>query len=61
MRVAGLSAALLELVVGIPLALSTTVSLGRFSLFSFGPIASAIILVLFLWPGKFHQITGIEE
>ncbi len=61
MRVAGISAALLELVVGIPLALATTVSLERFSLFSFAPIASAIILVLFLWPGKFQQITGAVE
>jgi hypothetical protein len=58
MRVLGLSAALLELVVGIPLVVSTTMSLGRFSLFSFGPILSLILLILFVWPGMWARMTG---
>jgi hypothetical protein len=32
--------------------------LGRFSLFSFGPILSLILLVLFLWPGVWGRLTG---
>jgi hypothetical protein len=58
MRVLGLSSALLELVVGIPLVVATTISLGRFSLFSFGPIMALIILVLFLWPGMWEKLTN---
>ncbi|MGD2162848.1 MAG: hypothetical protein PVH92_04605 [Anaerolineales bacterium] len=56
MRVLGISAALLELVVGIPLVVATTISLGRFSLFSFGPIMALVILVLFLWPGMWEKL-----
>jgi len=40
----------LELVVGIPLAIVTAQQLGRFSLFALAPIASFILLVIFLWP-----------
>lgn len=58
MRVLGLSSALLELVVGIPLVVATTISLGRFSLFSFGPIMALVILVLFLWPGMWEKLTS---
>ena len=39
-HVVGLAAALLELVVGVPHAIATTVDLGRFSLFSLAPIFS---------------------
>lgn len=60
MRVLGLSAALLELVVGIPLVVATTISLGRFSLFSFGPIMALVILVLFLWPGMWEKLTSTK-
>jgi hypothetical protein len=58
MRVLGLAAALLELVVGIPLVVATTISLGRFSLFSFGPIMALIVLVLFLWPGMWEKLVS---
>jgi hypothetical protein len=58
MRVLGISAALLELVVGIPLVVATTISLGRFSLFSFGPIMALIVLVLFLWPGMWEKLVS---
>ena len=50
MRVVGLSAATLELIVGIPLAIVTAQELGRFSLFALAPICCAILLVLFLIP-----------
>lgn len=58
MRVVGMAAGLLELVVGIPLVVSTTISLGRFSLFSFGPIMAVVLLVLFLWPGMWDRLAG---
>lgn len=61
MRVLGLCAALLELVVGIPLVVSTTLSLGRFSLFSFGPIMALVLLVLFLWPGMWGRIASDDS
>jgi hypothetical protein len=57
MRVLGISAGLLELVVGIPLVVATTISLGRFSLFSLGPILSLILVVLFIWPGVWEKLT----
>jgi hypothetical protein len=46
----GLGAALLTLVAGIPLAVVTTLSLGRFSLFSPAPMLSLALLILFLIP-----------
>ena len=58
MRVLGIVAGLLELVVGIPLVVSTTISLGRFSLFSFGPILALVMLVLFIWPGMWERLTN---
>lgn len=61
MRVVGIAAGLLELVVGVPLVVATTLSLGRFSLFSFGPIMSLILLVLFLWPGMWPRLTGDQR
>lgn len=61
MRTLGLAAGLLELVVGIPLALTTTIELGRFSMFSLGPIFSLILLVLLLWPNFWQRLTAIPE
>lgn len=61
MRVLGISSALLELVVGMPIVVATTISLGRFSLFSFGPIMALVILVLLLWPGMWDKLTRAED
>ena len=58
MRVVGISAAMTELAVGVPLALVTGQALGRFSLFSLAPIASLILLVLLLWPNLWQRWTG---
>jgi hypothetical protein len=55
-RVLGLTAGLLELIVGIPLAIITAQQLGRFSLFSLAPISCLILVVLFLWPGIWDKI-----
>jgi len=57
-RILGLLAGTLELVVGIPLAIATTIELQRFSLFSLGPILSLILVVVFLWPGLWDKLTG---
>ena len=56
-RVLGLAAGFLELVVGIPLAVSTTISLGRFSMFSLGPIFSLVLIVLLVWPNMWQRLT----
>ncbi|MCJ7537432.1 MAG: hypothetical protein MUO57_18050 [Anaerolineales bacterium] len=61
MRVVGLISGSIELVVGIPLAYATAISLGRFSLFALAPIISLILLVLFLWPKMWQRLTGAEE
>jgi hypothetical protein len=53
MRVVAMCAGLLELVVGL--------SLGRFSLFSFGPIMAMVLSVLFIWPGVWERLTVDEE
>jgi hypothetical protein len=58
LRVVGLSAGVAELVVGIPLAAVTGQQLGRFSLFALAPIASLILLVLFVWPNLWDRMTG---
>jgi hypothetical protein len=47
-RVLGLTMGVLELVVGIPLAIITAQQLGRFSLFSLAPISCLVLVVLFL-------------
>jgi hypothetical protein len=60
-RVTALTAALIELVVGIPLVIATTISLGRFSLFSLAPISCLAIIVLFVWPGFWEKITRSED
>jgi hypothetical protein len=61
MRVVGLTAAVIELVVGIPLAYATAIELGRFSLFSLAPIFSLILLVIFLWPKAWSSLSLIQE
>jgi hypothetical protein len=61
MRVLGLASGLLELVVGIPLAVVTTIDLGRFSMFSLGPIFSFILLVILLWPNLWERLTEPAE
>jgi len=44
-----------------PLAINTTIGLGRFSLFSFGPIFSLILIVLIIWPNLWEKMTGTSE
>jgi hypothetical protein len=61
MRVVGLSAALAELVVGIPLTVATAQQLGRFSLFAIAPIACVVLLILFVWPGTWQRLTDPRE
>jgi hypothetical protein len=56
-HVVGLEGALLELVVGVPLAIVTTVDLGRFSLFSLAPIISLLLLVIFDWLNLWQRLT----
>jgi hypothetical protein len=56
----GLIAAVTELVVGIPLAIVTAEGLGRFSLFSLGPIACLALLVILVWPGLWQRWTGMK-
>jgi len=60
MRVVGLLAGVLELAVGIPLAVITASELGRFSLFALAPITSLILVVLFVLPGFFERATGAQ-
>ena len=57
-RVLGLCAGVMELIVGIPLAFATAVQLGRFSLFSLAPIFSLTLIVLFVWPGLWGRLTS---
>ena len=55
--VVGVTSALTELVVGIPLTVATAQQLGRFSLFALGPIACLGLLVVLLWPGLWKRWT----
>jgi exosortase/archaeosortase len=61
MRVVGLIAGSLELVVGIPLAIVTAQQLGRFSLFAMAPISGLILVVIFVWPNLWERLTGTGE
>lgn len=61
MRVVGLAAGSLEIVVGIPLAVATAISLGRFSMFSAAPIFSLALVVVFAWPTLWQKLTGPYE
>jgi len=61
MRVLGITAGVVELAVGIPLVIATTISLGRFSLFSLAPIGSLLLLVILIWPGLWEKLTAAKE
>ncbi len=61
MKVVALCAGILELIVGIPLAISTTGELNRFSLFSLAPIFSLILVVILIWPNLWERLTGTSE
>jgi bacteriorhodopsin len=58
MRVVGLVAGTIELVVGVPLAFVTAQQLGRFSLFALGPLACLILIVLLIWPNRWERWTA---
>ena len=59
-RLIGLLAALMEIVVGIPLAIATTIGLARFSMFSVGPIFSFALLIVFVVPVLWEKFTGAK-
>jgi hypothetical protein len=61
MRVVGLVAGVIELIVGIPLAIATAQQLGRFSLFALAPIACLVLVILFVWPGLWQRLTGATD
>jgi hypothetical protein len=61
MRVLGLGAAFTQVMVGTPLAVETTIELGRFSLFSIAPIISLVLFIVLLSPARFQRITGTRE
>jgi hypothetical protein len=58
MRVLGIGAGVLEIVVGYPLAVITGQELGRFSLFSLAPIACTILVILLVMPSMWSKIKG---
>lgn len=58
MRVVGITAGVLELVVGIPLAFVTAQQLGRFSLFALAPISCLILVIILVWPNLWDKLTG---
>ena len=61
MRVVGLSAGVLEVVVGFPLAYFTAIELGRFSLFSLAPICSLVLVILFVIPSVWEKIEAFGK
>jgi hypothetical protein len=61
MRVVGLTAGTLEVVVGIPLAIVTAQELGRFSLFALAPISCLILVALLVWPGIWDKFDASLE
>lgn len=61
MRVVGLSAGVLEIVVGFPLAYITAAQLGRFSLFSLAPISSLVLVILLVIPSVWEKIQGLVD
>jgi hypothetical protein len=60
MRVVGLVSGVLELAVGIPLAVVTAQQLGRFSLFALAPISCLVLIVLLIWPGLWQKWSGAD-
>jgi len=61
MRVLGLTAGVMEIVVGYPLAVITGQQLERFSLFSLAPIISTILVILFVLPNIWQKIKSQSE
>jgi len=61
MRVVGLTAGLLEVVVGVPLAIATAIDMGRFSMFAIGPIVSLLLVVVFARPTLWQRFTASDE
>ncbi len=61
MRVLGIVAGVVELVVGIPLVIATTITLGRFSLFSLAPIGSLVLVIILVWPNLWERLTAAKE
>jgi hypothetical protein len=61
MRVLGLTAGVMEIVVGYPLAVITGQQLERFSLFSLAPIISTILVILFILPNVWQKIKSQSE
>ena len=61
MRVVGLSAGVLEIVIGFPLAYLTALELGRFSLFSLAPICSLVLVILLVIPSVWEKIQNLVE
>lgn len=59
MRVVGITAGVLEVVVGFPLAYLTAIELGRFSLFSLAPISSLILVILLVIPSVWKKIVAM--
>jgi len=59
--VVGLCAGVLELAVGIPLAVVTAQGLGRFSLFALAPISCLILVVIILWPNLWQRLSGSQD
>lgn len=55
------TAALIEMIVGIPLTIVTMQDLGRFSLFALAPIASFGLLILFLIPKFWSKWVEVES
>jgi hypothetical protein len=52
---------MLEIVVGVPLAVVTAQELGRFSLFSLAPISCLILVAIMVWPGNVWQRWTLSE
>jgi hypothetical protein len=61
MRIVGIGAGLMELVVGFPLGFATAGTLGRFSLFLLAPIISTGLLIFFFLPKPWKRVTGAES
>ncbi len=57
-RVLGLVSGMLELIVGIPLAIVTAQQLGRFSLFALAPIVCLALVIMLIYPGKWKTWTA---
>jgi hypothetical protein len=53
--VTGFTAGVLEIVVGVPLAIVTAQELGRFSLFALAPICCLILVAIMVWPRNLWQ------